>query len=427
MFDGSVITLVVLYLCGFGAYALVHGRVGISFFWLSAAVFLVYILPKFVIYLMTGDDVFLPGTAVLSQNTANAAVVCITVFMATILVCYFAASVVWPEGSACVMMDRPVDPDNAAIVGLWLFVPIFGLSFCAYWIVAEVSFDNLFAKRELILDGERTVAWALQKIAQVVKAGLYLALLATLTMRDGRYNRHVFLLASLSVLVFLVSSQRSGILVLALEIALVFQIAGIMKPRHYLLLAGSFVVLNIAILSARALDTAQAMYWSDLIYRRYFFDLEKIAALIEYFVSDPLYRFDSLGILVAGSNGMRPDYATHHFLGEQVFGVASGVPPSVLGEMIIYGGPISIVPATAALTTIVIWFERRSRATGSPIVQLVLVVVLSKLYFLTLNSDFSSSINRIVLDLALLATGLAGYALVGGGIGTSAVARRTAR
>ncbi|WP_375260297.1 hypothetical protein [Palleronia sp.] len=424
MFDGSVITLVVLYLCAFGAYTLLHGRVGISFFWLSAAVFLVYILPKFGAYLLTGDDVFLPGTAVLSQNTANAAVVCITAFMATILVCYFTAVIVLPEGPARVTMNRPLDPDQAASIGIWLFVPIFGLSFCAYWIAAQVSFDNLFAKRELILDGDRTVAWALQKIAQVVKAGLYLALLATLTVRDGRYNRHVLFLGALSVLVYVVSSQRSGILVLALEIALVFQIAGIMKPRHYLILAGSFVALNIAILSARALDTAQAMYWSDMIYRRYFFDLEKIAALIEYFVSDPLYRFDSLGILVAGSNGIRPDYATHHFLGEQVFGVASGVPPSVLGEMIIYGGPISIVPVTAALTAIVIWFERCGRATGNPIMQLVLVVVLSKLYFLTLNSDFSSSINRIVLDLALLGTGLAGYALVGGRIDNGTATRR---
>ena len=426
MFDGSVITLVLLYICAFGAYALMHGRVGISFFWLSAAVFFVYILPKLAAYLLTGDDVFLPGSAVLGQNSANAATVCITAFMATILACYFVSSAVSPEGPARTKMDRPIDPDQAASIAIWLFVPIFGVSFLAYWVVAEVTFDNLFAKRELILDGERTAAWALQKIAQVVKGGLYLALLATLTVRDGRYNRHVFLLAVLSVLVYLVSSQRSGILILALEIALVFQIAGIMKPRHYLALAGSFAALNIAILSARALDTANAMSWSDLIYRRYFFDLEKIAALIEYFVSDPLYRFDSLGILVSGSNGIRPDYGMHHYLGEQVFGVASGVPPSVLGEMIIYAGPISIIPLTAALAAVLIWCERRSRATANPIVQMVLVVLLSKLYFLTLNSDAASSFNRIVLDLALLCTGVGGFLLAGGRLGRSHAERRAA-
>lgn len=426
MFDGSVITLVVLYICTFAAYALMHGRVGINFLWLSAAVFFVYILPKFAAYLVTGDDVFLPGTAVLGQNSANAAVVCITAFMATIVACYFIADVAAPEGLRRVEMDRPVDPDRAASIGIWLFVPIFGVSFSAYWIAAEVSVDNLFAKRELILDGDRTVAWALQKIAQIVKGGLYLALLATLSVRDGRYNRHVLVLAALSVLVYLVSSQRSGILILALEIALVFQIAGIMRPRHYLVLAGGFAALNIAILSARALDTANAMYWSDLIYRRYFFDLEKIAALIEYFVSDPLYRFDSFGILVSGSNGIRPDYGTHHFLGEQVFGIASGVPPSVLGEMIIYAGPISIVPLTAALTVSLIWCERRSRMTANPIVQLVLVVLLSKLYFLTLNSDAASSLNRIVLDLALLGVGIVGYVLAGGRLGRDPVRSRLA-
>lgn len=426
MFDGSVITLVVLYICAFMAYALMHGRVSMNFFWLSAAVFFVYILPKFAAYLVTGDDVFLPGTAVLGQNSANAAVVCITAFMATIVACYFVASLTSPGVPPRPEMDRPVDPDQAASIGIWLFVPAFGVSFFAYWIAAEVTFDNLFAKRELIVGGELTVAWALQKIAQVVKAGLYLALLATLTVRDGRYNRHVFVLAMLSVLVYLVSSQRSGILILALEIALVFQVAGIMKPRHYLVLAGSFAALNIAILSARALDTANAMYWSDLIYRRYFFDLEKIAALIEYFVSDPLYRFDSLGILVSGSNGILPDYATHHFLGEQVFGIASGVPPSVLGEMIIYAGPISIVPLTAALTAALIWCERRCRATANPVFQLVLVVLLSKLYFLTLNSDSVSSVNRIVLDLALLGTGLCGYVLAGGRIGRSPTGRHIA-
>jgi len=284
----------------------------------------------------------------------------------------------------------------------------------AYWTAADISFDNLFAKRELVQDGERTFAWALQKIAQVVKAGFYLLLLATLTTRDSRYLRPLLLLAALSAIVYMISSQRSGILILALETGLALQLAGVLRARYLLILAGGFALLNIAILSARAAETAQSLYWTDLIYRRYFFDLEKIAALIEYFVADPLYRFESFGILASGAADIDITYSSHFFLADQVFGIGGGVPPSILGEMIIYAGPVWIVPLTLCLTAGLIACERLAQDAHRPLMQLILVVILSKLYFLTLNSDTLSSINRIVLDLVLLWAGLAAYAVFAG-------------
>jgi hypothetical protein len=131
--------------------------------------------------------------------------------------------------------------------------------------------------------------------------------------------------------------------------------------------------------------------------------LEKISAIFEYSVSDTAYLFSPLSGVFATSTAQYPDYNIHYFIGAEMFGLANlGVPPSILGEIILYLGPIFVFPVTFIIALFLARMERLLVQTPSIFLKLFLLLLLANSYFLLLNSDMLSLIKRTIFDSAFL-------------------------
>lgn len=396
------------------ALALSHRSVRqVNFFTTTTAVYFFYVGPKLFAYsLFAGDTSLMVGGSRYSQSVMDAAAILSVLFVIAICIPY-----------ALNLPRRRVDlgatvgelrPRESSVrltymnhLSVVIFFPLFIFFLSHFLLSSGASLGSLFAKPDYQLDQGLSAAYIYQKAAQCIKCAFYGAALIVLS---GRYSSSrsaftwLYFFFLLSCMVFLLSGQRAGIALLIVEVILVKQLHSGPPTRAAMVALLIFsIAANFLMLLARGIENASIAFY---IFRRYFFDFEKTSGLLAYVVPNAV---DWVQVTTRGGMTTLPDGNLHHVIGSEIFGTESGVPPSLLGELILYLGPACVFPVALILA---VWVRRLEWAAGrssvSPFARLVTVILLAKVYVFWLNSDSIGMLKRFALDfsLCLLALGL---------------------
>ena len=382
----------------------------INFLWITNLIFILAIVPKIVLLLVEGHQVLLTSGSFLSLPSVTAAIYLVCAFVITINLTYLLTTIMFPPSAA--NLYRPQPMQVAIRLPLFLVIgPLFLVSFAIFLATAEVSLETIFLKPELLDEGEITAAYIFQKLSQVIKCGVFLYLIKLLAMGQIEpRDRLLFMgVTVLTMLVFLASGQRSGIGLVLLQVLICFQVVGILNARSIAITGVVFAAVNAVVLAARLTGTraSQSSGFAETILRRYFFDVEKIAGILEFSSVGRAYLTQPSLVFSDFSSRPELNQDLHLFLGEYAFGINSGVPPTVLGDIVFNFGGAWVIPLTIVLTGIVIAVERWANRTNDPRGKLALIASLATAYFFLLNSDVIATINRMALESAFLVAAIA--------------------
>jgi hypothetical protein len=404
LYNSEIIIFLMATFGSIGLNLFMRRELRINFLWLTNIVFLIVIVPKIVLLLLNGHRILTTSESFLSLPSIVSGVLLVCTFVSLINLVYFVYAVLAGGGNQMPAPARPLDiPIRLPLVVF--IMPVFLLSFTLFVYVSDINLQDIFLKPELVEDDELNTAYFLQKLTQVIKCAAFLLMAKILVEGNvAKEDRFLFIfVAAATIMVFLISGQRSGIALFVILLALCFQRVGSLSPRILATLAGLFLLTNYVILSARfAVGNSTTMSFSDVFLRRYFFDFEKIAGVLELSSKDHRYLHGPFQVLLDTSARPELNMSLHHFLGTNAFGTSAGVPPSVLGDMLFYFGGIGVIPLTIALTLAIIRLERLERSLRDARAQLAVLAILATFYLFLLNSDFFAAINRVTLELALL-------------------------
>lgn len=379
-----------------------HRHILVNFLTFTNLIFIALVLPKIVYYYFSGRDAFIISFYLIGDDAAIVGVYVTFLFVIAINVAYLLARpyrIIPPSEVFQTLTNR--QSSSIRLVSYFVLLPISLAMLLLYLVIVGVSLESIVAKRELESGATFGTTYIVQKLAQFSKVGFYLALLAMLcgnqTFKNWRVIFTVFFL--LVMVVFLTSSQRSGAILVMIQISLVLMVLGNLKTRQIAIIGGAFVALNLVILSSRFVNGLEELSYFDIFVRRYFFELEKIAAIVRYSVDFSVLHNSPIMALLSTSTNEPPDGNVHYFVAEKMFGLYNiGIPPSLLGEIILYFGPVFVFPVTFIITSCLIRIERFGYQTPNAKWKLFCITVLSCSYFLLLNSDVKSLFNRIILE-----------------------------
>ena len=398
-----------------------HSFAPISFLTFSNAVFVILILPKIIGFWVVGNSIFLTLYGVMDDNAAYAAAYITFIFMIAINTGYIIARPArLAQPQPVLRAFTPRQDSLARMINLYIVLPISLVAILIYFSATGVSLDALISKRDWGTEGAGLLAYVSQKAAQFAKVGFFVSVLGILASNgvSRRWQMQLVAFSLLLVLVFLSSSQRAGVFLLVIMFILILHVVGRLKIRHIVITLVLFLLANSAILASRFVDGFEGLNFFEIFIRRYFFELEKISAIFEYSVSDGMYLFSPISGIFSVSTAEIPDMNIHYFIGSKMFGLPNlGIPPSVLGEIILFWGPIYVFPVTLLIALALARLERALVETRSINVKLILVVFLANSYFLLLNSDSLSLLRRLIFDggFMLMALFIVYIAKTGGG------------
>lgn len=394
-----------------------HFRAVINFLTVSNFIFLTLILPKIIGYFISGSDVFLSSNAIRNPNAVQVAALIIFVFIITINVAYIVAK---PANRSVTTNNRTsISSSQRKAIKLFnvsIVLPISLAALGLYFIFAGISLDNIIMKRDWSDINGGTIAYVFQKLAQLSKVGFFIVTLGIISDPENSksWRSQLILFSFLLIAVYSTSSQRSGVILLLLQIVMIYFTIGKLKIRTLLIIGGTFLMINLVILASRFTEGLQGLNFFEMFVRRYFFEIEKISMIFEYSVKDTSYLFYPVSGLLTFSGVPLPTYNVHYYIGSEIFGYSFkyGVPPSILGEIILYVGAIYIVPITLLITISLAKIERVTSRSHKASLRLFTIILLSDSYFLLLNSDIFSLIKKLAFDSALLTVALIFFSLV---------------
>lgn len=411
MLREDIILLLGLTLVSIAISACVRNLRKINFLWVTNVIFIALVLPKIVLFNSSGFSVFLTQTTAFRESGFMAASLAIFGFMISINATYILVAIL-PRSL------KPIPPAQEAwgigsptFIINFIFIPVSLVAMAIYAASAGMSFDTLFIKAEMSTDTGFTAAYFAQKVAQVAKCCVFLYFIKFCEaggLTRGQ-TRHFMFVCFITFCVFLLSGQRSGIFLLLVQIMLLYQSENKLKLKFLAVTGVIFLLVNLAILTARFAAGGRSLDIAAALLRRYFFDVEKITGIIEYSSATKSYLFNPW--LIFGDTSTHPDIYgnVHRFIGENLFNTGAGVPPSVLGEIILYYGGIAIIPVTVLLTLLIISFEQRlarSVRSDRPFFKAAIIIVVATMYYFLLNSDFIGLVKRSMLEIFLLAFAL---------------------
>ena len=376
----------------------------LSFFTISNFLFIALVLPKILMFTAVGNDVFLSATAASSPNAVIATSYVIFVFIISINLGYIVKRPKW-QTEIHALNSANWQGDYIKTTVTLIVLPMSVLVFLIYFWSAQISFSQIVNKIDFSSFDNGLAVYLSHKLAQFSKVGIYLVLLGVI-VGDGKlkgYRLNLLCLLLLLSLVFFTSSQRGGIFLTALLIILWLQYLNVLKLWHIITLGSIFFVLNLLILSSRFENGISGLGFFEIYTRRYFFDVEKLAAIFEFSASDLGYLFrPSVGLFQLSAADW-PTYSIHHYVGYEVFGMTTNaIPPSILGEIILYFGALFVLPIGFLLSLLMVTLENRIERSKKPLEILILLILLSNAYFLLLNSDVLSLVKRLLLDGAFV-------------------------
>lgn len=380
-----------------------------SFFSCLNIIFVLQVFPKMVAFQFWGLDAFLPSGVSYTSSGVTTGTLLVFLFILTINLCYVTnpTNVMVKYKSQQIQLWDTRTESVARFTIFGLLFPLFGAALAFY--LSEVSFtlQTLIAKREFNVDGSISPAYIAQKLAQISKSAFYLSCLGYVcSPNKKRWFRTMFLMATLTSIVYITSSQRSGILILFLEILLTLLIGKTLRMRTLAIFGGIFIALSAMILLSRFSEGTGSLSLFELIFRRYFFDLEKITAIYQFSQGNHTGTSPVMGLFQL-SSAPWPDDNIHYYISEHVFGMPNnGVPPSILGEIILLLGTVFIIPITVLIVSLIIMTENRMMRTHKGPLKILYIIILSKAYFLLPNSDLLSTVKRIAFDITLFYIGM---------------------
>jgi oligosaccharide repeat unit polymerase len=351
---------------------------------------------------MIGSDVFITNITNFGKASASTAVIVVFLFMIAInsTYCAFPAyKIERPENIRQFLDNRQMKRLKSLCT--FVIIPLSLLALIIYFSTVGVSLDSFIQKRQLIDEGGVSRAYILQKVAQVSKIGLYIVFLAILcsnqNIKDWRRLLTIFFF--LVFILFMSSSQRSGILIIILEICLILTLLDKLKFKQIIFIAGGFLAINLALLSARFTNGLDGINFISGIARRYFFELEKITGIVTYASNNNILHHSPWSGAFTMATQEVPAGNIHFFIGEKIFGLYNvGVPPTVLGNIILSFGTVFVIPFTCFMTAIMIKIERIGFESKVVTVKLFTIILLSCAYYILLNSDIISLFRRILLE-----------------------------
>ncbi len=300
---------------------------------------------------------------------------------------------------------------------LLLILPMSGI--CYYVAVQNLAIDlsdQLVAKRTIIdpdADGVGLGYCAL-KAAFIASGPVFLCLLSE---KNSRWLQCACGLSGLVYVFYCFTlSYRTGIIILFLDIVVFLGLSGRLN-RLYLAIATVLpLIANWVILALRdQVETTSIMYTTFL--KRYFLDVEKVAFILDYKKSCGLPSFfgNSLDDLVFFSTARDSiDGNLHRFIGSEIMLEAeNGIPPSIVGEAILYLGPGALCIIGVLVGMACARIKDWAAVTSNPTVRLIAVLVLVRVNFFLVNSDSVSALLKVALDLALLLATLSLYRFLG--------------
>jgi hypothetical protein len=351
-----------------------------------------------VLYSFIGADAFLGRDLSISEDDVRIGALCIFLFVVSMQIPYVFGSRV----ALCFWDKKNLQASNnfadrrglRRVKGptILLFFPLSIVFLFYFSSLKGFSVHELFSKVDFTSDGQYTTLYFLQKLGFFIKIPFYMVLLKALSVRGSmnRSDKNILIISTiLTSALFLFSGQRSGIFITILELSIVLSVVGTINFRVMALLMLGFLVANVGILSVRFAGLEEVSI-IELFLRRYFFDIEKIAGIYSYIKYSPP--------IPAGEN-------LHFFIGGEIFNTHAGVPPSFLGEVIIYFGVWFVIPATFLAALLAKRVEILIRDNRSPLITMVAVIVLSHWIYFSLNSDVFSFLKRATFDVCLLLMG----------------------
>lgn len=389
-----------------------------------SGVWVTLVLPKIVLYHRHGDAAFLSAGAVTFPPTAvSAAVVCASAFVV-------AVNVGWMLGWGGGANDRspPATPDLA--VGAppsppgfeWMVV----LAITAVTLVALQAMESTlagahaaFTKVDFGPAPTDTAAYWLHKLTQVAKAGLVYGLLRFAAWgADRRSVAIVAWFATLTVALYLYTGQRIGIALTVLQVLLALQLIGRLRPRTVIAAAAAMLATSTLVVWARETPESTSFVYLDQIVRRYFFEIEKLTAVLSASAGGYPFAEGSWRVLLDVSSPPVRSFNLDGFLGREVLGSLSAVPPSLPGEILFFVGGIALVPVTLLVAAAFGRLERKVYEPGAgwPVFEwrLAGVWALATGYLLLLNSDVAGFALRLLLEMAIFAVGVVAWRVVAG-------------
>jgi hypothetical protein len=411
--------LVILATCTLAVFAQVRFRSPlISFLTLVNAIYLAAILPKTLLYHVHGSAVFLTATAPLSALQVNAAVMVASLFVVGInlgwLACGLLVARIPVKSGRATTGDRlrqslqGVD-GFSAIIGLPAALVATGV--LAYGI--HVSGGHLMQKLGSYPTDDTQLVYIAQKAAQGAKCVFYLYLVKLLAEgwpMSARANLFFCTSVALTLFAFISVGQRSGIFLLLLQSAFLLQARKSLSPRMILVGLGGFLILSIVIVMMRDTTENTGFFFVNLA-RRYFFEIEKLAGIAMLFEASGAAIGSLWDLLTQVSHLTVPLGNLHEYLGREVLGSKSAVPPTIVGEAWLFLGAASVLPLALLLGSVACVTERLLHTAKNPVLLVLAATVLTLAAYFFLNTDSVAFVKRLMLELVLMTAGWIGLIL----------------
>lgn len=374
----------------------------------SIIIFSLLLLPKIILYDLIEADVFTTYVFRISTPSVQAAKAAIIAFLFSIQAVYLIGPRLAPKPA------RPEPPGNyIRVIQRYrffiksIFFPLSVVYLLFFISLKGFDMEGLFSKGVFHEEGQITFLYYVQKVGFFVKIPFYIALLKLIIVGriESRSDLWILVLATaFCFALFMFSGQRSGIFLTILELLTALLVAGKLRMKIILVMGGFFIFANAAILTVRFADAGQLAFY-ELVLRRYFFDFEKVAGIISLWIHHSAYETGLLPLFFSVSEPIHIDGNIHFIIGEMAFGFSGGIPPSILGEILIYLGGWAIIPATLICTLIYRKVEGLMLYTSSPAIAVIAIILCSHFTYFALNSDLLSFLKRSALDLIIFMCG----------------------
>lgn len=363
--------------------------------------FLIFVVPKYLTMAVTSN---LTGPYELEISPARAAqaYLIISAAILTINLGFYLSS---HENSPFTKPPKPALSVERIATASWLVaIPVFVVALVIVVPAYNIGLDSMFGKREILGDSGEVdiVPYLALKSTALIRVPGYLMIMHLASSGSGRsYNEKAvrWLVTSmfLNGALQLVFSQRSGLLLMVMDFAVIWSLYSPIPIRSLRRWLPALAMFNFATLILRTGSTNIVAVLELTFGRLYFFDVLKIAGILEF--SQPSSEQSLVSWLTANkTRSLSGEGRIHHMIGEEVFGTTSGVPPTFIGESILRWGTVSVLPAALLVGLSIGVALRRARNSRTGVRALVWVLVANRIAYFASNSDASGMLLRVLLD-----------------------------
>lgn len=416
---GATTWVLIFATCSLAVVAQIRSRAPlVSFLTLVNAIYLAAVLPKALLYHDHGTAVFLTVTAPLSVPQVNAAVMVASLFVAGVNLGWLVSG---PLAMRLPFASGPTASDaglRQTLQGVDGFSAVIGLpaailttGFLIYAI--HGSGGQLMQKLASYPTDDTQLVYIAQKAAQGAKCVVYLYLAKLLVEGwplRARSNLLFFISIALTLFAFVAVGQRSGIFLLLLQTAFLLQARKRLSLRTVLIGIGMFLILSIMIVMMRDTTENTGFVFVNLM-RRYFFEIEKLSGIAMVVEASGADIGSLWALIVQVSHVAVSPGNLHEYLGYEVLGSTSAVPPTVVGEAWLFLGAASILPLGFLLGAVARAAERLLHTAKNPVILILASTVLALASFFLLNTDTLSFLKRFLQELVLMSAGWIGLVL----------------